>query len=200
MWCIPFKFYSPPPPTPFPPTVPFYLHRQQANQIKMALHSSQRSDRNVRIELAYDYLFVGGLKQAGKLLKRLYHGHDIYGIKKYHDLDPILGPRWHVRVLNKQMDFCYVILGTVQFHLHCQQSIPDFQPDQDPQDGLCNYVYFRMRRWCSKTMGRHHSNRVGSTILYRKKLKFIYITACFILIFCIVIYCQLNIFINATTL
>ena len=117
--------------------MPFHLHRELAYQIKMALHSSQRSDPNVRIELAYDYfLFVGGLKQAGKLLKRSYRGHDIYGIKKYRDLDPILGPRWHVRVLNKQMDFCYVILGTVQFHLHRRQSIPDFQPDQDPQDTL----------------------------------------------------------------
>ena len=120
-WCDAYHLISTAP-TPFPPTVPFYLHRQRANQIKMALHSFQRSDWNVRIELAYDYLFVGGLKQAGKLLKRLYHGHGIYGIKKYHDLDPILGPRWHVRVLNKQMDFCYVILGTGQFHLHRRQS------------------------------------------------------------------------------
>ena len=24
----------------------------------------------------------------------------------------------------------------VQFHLHRRQSIPDFQPDQDPQDAL----------------------------------------------------------------
>ena len=115
----------------------------------MALHSSRRSDPNIRIELAYDYfLFFGGLKQAGKLLKKSYRGHDIYGIKKYCDLDSILGPRWHVRVLNKQMDFCYVILETVQFHLHRRQSIPDLQPDQDPQDafdGGCALIFSFVR-------------------------------------------------------
>ena len=75
-----------------------------------------------------------------------------------------------MRVLNKQMDFCYVILETVQFHLHRWQSIPDFQPDQDPQDTLDGgyaviFTFVRgdgvQRQW-----------EVGLTILYRKKLKF----------------------------
>ena len=110
--------------------MPFHLHTELAYQIKLALHSSRRSDPSIRIELHFDYfLYVGGLQQAGKLLKKSYHGHDIYGIKKYHDLDAILGPGWHVRVLNRQMDFCYVILETVQFHLHHRQSVPDFRPD-----------------------------------------------------------------------
>ena len=60
-----------------------------------------------------------------------YRGHDIYGIEKY-DLLPILGPRWHVRVFNEQMDFSYVILETVRFHLHRRQPIPDFQPEFEP--------------------------------------------------------------------
>ena len=44
-------------------------------------------------------------KQAGELLKMSDCGHDVYGIRKYRDLDSILGPRLHVRVLNKQIDF-----------------------------------------------------------------------------------------------
>ena len=44
-------------------------------------------------------------KQAGKLLKMSDCGHDVYGIRKYRDLDSILEPQLHVRVLNKQIDF-----------------------------------------------------------------------------------------------
>ena len=74
------------------------------------------------------FLYVGGLQQAGKKLKN-YRGHDIYGIEKYDNLVPILGPRWHVRVYNEQMDFGYVMLETVQYHLHRRQPLPDYQPD-----------------------------------------------------------------------
>ena len=57
--------------------------------------------------MLYDqFLFSGGLQQAGKNLKK-YRDHDIYGIEKYDDLLPILGPRWHIRVFNEQMDFSF---------------------------------------------------------------------------------------------
>ena len=118
------------------PPVPFHLHTELAYQIKLALYSSRRSDPDTRVEVPFDYfLFVGGLKQAGTLLKT-HHGHDVYGIKMYHNLVPILGTAWHVRVLNKQMDFCYVILHSVHFHLHHQQDIADFHPDLYPQHSV----------------------------------------------------------------
>lgn len=112
--------------------MPFHLHTELAYQIKLALHSSTRSDPDIRVELPFDrFLYTGGLQQAGKKIKK-YRGHDVYGIDKYGDLAPILGPRWHVRVFNEQMDFCYVILETVRFHLHRRQPVPDFQPDFEP--------------------------------------------------------------------
>ena len=50
---------------------PFHLHNELAYQIKAALNSWARSDVDVRIELPFDrYLFIGGLQQAGKLVKR----------------------------------------------------------------------------------------------------------------------------------
>ena len=98
--------------------VPFHLHRELAYQIKLSLNSSIRNDPDTRIELPFDrFLFGGGLQQAGKFMKK-YRGHDIYTIKKFGDLDSILGKRWHVRVLNKQLDFCCVKLETVRYHLH----------------------------------------------------------------------------------
>ena len=74
---------------------------------------------------AFDkFLFIGGLQQAGKWVKKN-RGHDVYTIHKYSSLAPILGHQWHLQVLNKQMDFCYINLETVQHHLHQRQDIQD---------------------------------------------------------------------------
>ena len=45
-------------------------------------------------------------------------GHDIYTIRKYSALEPLLGQQWYLRMLNKAKDFSYVILETVQYYLH----------------------------------------------------------------------------------
>ena len=112
----------------------------------MALNSSTRSDPDVRIELPYDqFLFSGGLQQAGKKLKNN-RGHDIYGIEKY-DLLPILGPRWHVRVFNEQMDFsCHT--RDCPFCLHRCQPLPDVQPNFEPHhtvDGGYTVIFHFVR-------------------------------------------------------
>lgn len=60
----------------------------------------------------------------------------VYGIKKYEDLAPILGRRWHVRVLNDERDFCFVELETVQYYMHSHRPLVDLQPDMD-----CKYVH-----------------------------------------------------------
>ena len=62
-------------------------------------------------------------------------GHDVYMIRKYSALTPLLGHHWHLRVLNKQMDFCYVILETVQFYLHHRQNIEDAMDSVRTVDG-----------------------------------------------------------------
>ena len=104
---------------------PFHLHNELAYQIKVALNSKSRSDVDVRIELPFDrFLYVGGLQQAGKLVKRS-HGHDVHTISRYSSLEPLLGHQWHLRVLNKQLDFCYVIKETVRFYLHHRLDIED---------------------------------------------------------------------------
>ena len=105
--------------------IPFHLHNELAYQIKASLNSKSRSDVNVRIELPFDkFLFIWGLQQAGKWVKKN-RGHDVYTIRKYSSLAPILGHQWHLRVLDKQMDFCYAILETVQYYLHQRQDIQD---------------------------------------------------------------------------
>lgn len=89
----------------------------------MALNSSSRSDPDVRIELSFDYfLFCGGLKQAGYLIK-LSRGNEIFGIRSYSALNSLLGEYWYVRVLNRQQDFCYAMLDTVQFYMYRRANI-----------------------------------------------------------------------------
>ena len=116
-------------------TGPFHLHSELAYRVKLALRPTTRSDPNVRIELPFDrFLFIGGLQQAGKLLKSS-HGHSTYGIRSYSSLDLILGRQWHLRVFNKEKDFCYVILETVQFYLHRRQPAEDAVDPERSADG-----------------------------------------------------------------
>ena len=127
--------------------VPFHLHHELAYQIKLSLNLSIRNDPDTRIELPFDrFLFGGGLQQAGKFMKK-YRGNDIYTIKKFGDLDLILGKRWHVRVLNKQLDFCCVKLETVRYHLQRRRPVPNFQPDceEDFIDGGYSLVFTFVR-------------------------------------------------------
>ena len=123
---------------------PFHLHNELAYQIKAALNSRARSDVNVRIELSFDrYLFIGGLQQAGKLVKRN-RGHNVYMIRKYSSLEPLLGRQWHFHVLNKEMDFCYVIKETVQFYLHKRHDI-DAVDDTRTVDGGSVLIFHFVR-------------------------------------------------------
>ena len=106
--------------------IPFDHHRELAYSIKTALNSSQKNDPMVLIELPFDLLqFNGGLKLAGTFL-RTFRGNEIYGIQKYGDLAPFLGPRWYIRGLNSQLDFCAVKKETVNFHLLRKPAVVDF--------------------------------------------------------------------------
>lgn len=111
------------------PYIPFELHRELAYQIQAALDSRYRKDPDVRIEVPFDkLLFDGGLKQHGHML-RTFHGHDVYTIYHYSDLEPLLGEGWHMRGINDSMNFCYVNLQTVQYHLHERKGLDHYWPD-----------------------------------------------------------------------
>ena len=59
----------------------------------------------MRIDVPFDkLLFDGGLKHHGHML-RTFHGHDIYTIHCYSDLEPLLGEGWHMRGINDSINF-----------------------------------------------------------------------------------------------
>ena len=106
--------------------VPFEFHKELAYHIKAALKSGNRQDPDVRIKLALDkLLFDGGLKQHGHFLCNA-HGHEIFTICRYADLEHLLGEGWHIRGLNDTLDFCYINLKTVQFYLHERKGIEEY--------------------------------------------------------------------------
>lgn len=84
---------------------------------------------------------IGGLQQAGKFVKRS-RGHDIYTMRKFSSLAPLIGHQWHLRVLNREIDFCYVILRTVQFYLHKREDAVD---PARTVDGGCVLVFWFVR-------------------------------------------------------
>ena len=72
-------------------------------------------------------LFDGGLKQAG-VFRGLSHGHEVFSISQFNQLDSLLGEGWWYRCLNKHMNFCYVNRETIQFYLHYRSCIPEYDP------------------------------------------------------------------------
>ena len=108
---------------------PFDPHRELAFQIKASLDSGHRKAVDVRLDMPFDrLLFNGGLKQKAVHI-RSSHGHEIYGIKHYSDLDSLLGKGWHMRALNPCLDFCYVNLETVQFYMHERKPLVEYDAD-----------------------------------------------------------------------
>ena len=82
------------------PYILLQLHRELTYQIQAALDSKYRKDPDVKIEVPFDkLLFDGDLKQHGHML-HTFHGHDIYTIHRYSDLEPLLGEGWLCPVPN----------------------------------------------------------------------------------------------------
>ena len=80
--------------------------------------------------------------QAGIKVKES-RGHEVYRIASYSSLKQYLGDSWHLRVLNKQYDFCYVILETVLFHLHQRKEILDpLEPSRSMRGGYVLVFHF----------------------------------------------------------
>ena len=116
---------------------PFDLHYELAYAIKAALRSClPRHDPDVRLEIPFDLLiFNGGLKLPGTFVRK-FRGHDIYMIRNYHELAPLLGKQWYLRVLNEQQDFCAVKEDTVLFHLYRRSPLKEFDPIDRTSDSM----------------------------------------------------------------
>ena len=93
--------------------------------------SRRKESPTIRIDLQFDkVLFEGGLKVCGTA-SRFYCGVQRYTIKKYVDLNPVLGQNWHFRSINPNGDFFYVLLNTVEYYLYKREPLKEYFPESD---------------------------------------------------------------------
>ena len=111
----------------------FSLYKELAHRIKATLKSTRKESPMVKIEMPFDFVsFCGGLQQYG-VKKRFIRGSQRYCIKSYNALDQLLDSNWHVRGLNRNGDFCYAILNTIEFYLYHRRPLKEYIPMPDGQ-------------------------------------------------------------------
>ena len=99
----------------------FSLLSVLACSIKKSLTVSRKADSAVRIQLPFDMTEFQRLVEKGKSL-----GNSRYGLQSYSDINELLGDKWHLRIININGDFSYVILETVSFYLIRPKPIIEF--------------------------------------------------------------------------
>lgn len=107
-----------------------------ASFIKQKLVPSKRlEDPAVRIQLAMNKSTMELLQQKGRSLGKR-HGHEVYGINEYSDLNELLGEQWYMRISNTSGDFSYAIKETVHYHMTQPKSLLDFNVSKDSTGSL----------------------------------------------------------------
>lgn len=105
---------------------PFSLYKELAHRIKASLNNVRKESPTIKIEMPFDHVtFDGGLQMCG-IKKHLIRGTQRYSITSFKDLNRLLGSDWHVRGINKNGDFCYAILRTVEFYLYHRRPLKEY--------------------------------------------------------------------------
>ena len=130
---------------------PDNFYKQLLWQIKNSL--STRRDIDVRIEMGFDaMLYQEGLNLC--YLKKRERGHEVYGIKGYKNLVPLFGENWHIQIKNKQLDFCYASLETIEFYLRRQAPVEELTMSGDTIHlhtwWPCTHLHICLYRWYMK--------------------------------------------------
>ena len=112
----------------------YSLYKDLGVRIKRGLLCSRTSSPLIKVVMPFDMLlFNGGLKEAGIRSKKV-GGVQHYKITHYRDLDVLLGRNWHVRGINANGDYGFVVCDTVDFCLKKSRKLVDYVPtDNGPR-------------------------------------------------------------------
>ena len=111
---------------------PFSLYKDLSLRIKRALSCNRKASPIIKLSMPFDLLsFNGGLKLVGVPGKKS-SGIQYYKIKNYKDLYPFLGINWHVRGINGNGDYGYVLKETVEFCIRRCRRLTEYV--YDPSD------------------------------------------------------------------
>ena len=117
-------------------------YEELALLIKSSLQSSRKGNPEVKLAMNFDKVqFDGGIRQLGTL-KTDKRGIKKYSIRRYSDLEFLLGRKWFIRGINENGDFCYVVLDTVRFYLSDKMPLADYHPTEDGSK-FKKKLYFR---------------------------------------------------------
>ena len=115
---------------------PYSLYKELCIKIKQLLTCGRKQSPSVKINMGFDYLlFVGGLQVAG-VTTRSAHGSTKYRIRAYSDLNFLLGENWQYRGINKNGDYAYVDLDSVEYYLRKRPNVMEYMPPQSSNDTI----------------------------------------------------------------
>jgi len=120
-----------------PESQTYLLFKELSLCIKRALSCGRKASPEVKITMPFDVtLFNEGLRLAAVLLKKS-RGHiqlQQYKIRHCKDLNRFLGTDWHIRVINENDDYRYIVYDTVQFYIHRNRPVVEYV--SSPNNGL----------------------------------------------------------------
>ena len=125
-----------------PDALPEYHFSVLACNIKQKLVPSRKiEDPLVKVQIPFTTSTFKLLKEAGKSLG-ISHGHHVYTISQYSDLNDLLGNQWHFRVANCNGDFSLVMLETIRFYIVEPKPLLDFSATKTSTDHELSLVAF----------------------------------------------------------
>ena len=125
--------------SPFQSSVEHYcLFKDLSIKIKRALGCNRKASPEAKIAMSFDVLLFNGGLLPPAVPSRKVGGIQRYKIRKFSDLNSLLGNSWHFRGLNSRGDYGYVILETVEFYLRKSKRLSEYVPCPAARsDGNC---------------------------------------------------------------
>ena len=109
----------------------FDLNQELVFKIKSSLLGNRKSNPVIRLTMPFDLItFNEGLGVSGHIVRTV-RKIDYIKIRRYEELNPVLGPNWHFRGVNAVGDYSYVILDSVEYYLYRRRGIAHYIPDDD---------------------------------------------------------------------
>ena len=107
---------------------PFSLFNELLFKIKSGLSCNRKASPKIKITMPFDLvLFNGSFKLAGTPSRKI-GGTQYYTISNYQDFNHFLGPNWHFRGINQNVDYGYVLKETFEFCIRKRKSFVEYMP------------------------------------------------------------------------
>ena len=92
-------------------------------EIKLNLFSSKQDDPSVKLEIDVD---EDVFQQFLHSIETKSENRNKFSVKK-EELDSLFSNEWDIRVINKHLDFCYIMPETIQFWTKKKSPISEFK-------------------------------------------------------------------------